>query len=241
MKILKKRKQVYCLFTILLLFFYTAKAQTKETLTNLKDSTNKIYGSSDLLNLGELYVAEHVYATGHPYFITDDYTLASITIHDNYFDKVKARYNIERDQLIVRVSVDTGVYVTMVTKDDWLHSFSINGHYFVSVNELQPIAEVHGYCEEVYKGKRSFFIKYRKKFIDNYNDLSPMGFFSVMRTTKYVYVNKMFTPVNSKKEFLKLFPEHIAEIKKFMRKNKIRYSRASIAQLGALMQYCDGF
>jgi hypothetical protein len=240
MKIPKNTKQVYCFFIALLILSYTGMAQPKAILQQLKDTTNKVYGSSDLLNLGELYVAEHVFANGHPYFITNDYTLASVTIHNNTFEKIKARYNIERDQLIIRVNVDSGVYVPMVTKEDWIHSFKINEHYFVSINELQPSTEVKGYCEEVYKGKKMFFIKYKKKFIDNYTDLSPEGFFSVVKISKYVYDNKTFIPVNSRREFLELFSIHKKEIKKFMRKNKIRYAHASSAQLSALMHYCDG-
>lgn len=240
MKIFKTVIQIHILFILLILFSNSGKAQSDENLKHLKDTTNKVYGSSDLLNLGEFYVAEHVYATGHPYFITDDYTLASLTIHNNFFDKIKARYNIEKDQLVMKVSVDTGVYVTIVAKEDWIHSFRINDHYFVSVNGLQPSAEVKGYCEEVYNGKRKFYIKYRKKFIDNYTDLAPMGFFSVVKINKYVYDNNTFIPVSSKKEFLRLFATHKTEIKKFMRKNKIRYTRASTAQIAALMQYCDG-
>lgn len=240
MKIFKTVIVVCIFYPILLLVSYAAGAQSMENLTLLKDTTNKVYGSSDLLNLGEFYVAEHVYATGHPYFVTDDYTHASLTIHSNFFDNIKARYNIEKDQLIMKVSVDTGVYVTIVAKEDWVHSFKINDHYFVSVNGLQPSTEVKGYCEEVYNGKRKFYIKYRKKFIDNYTDLAPMGFFSVVKINKYIYQDNSFIPVSSKKEFLQLFAAHKAEIKKFMRKNKIRYTRASTAQIAELMQYCDG-
>ena len=240
MKIFKTVIQVHLLFITLFLFSNSGKAQSNINLKQLKDTTNKVYGSSDLLNLGEFYVPEHVYATGHPYFITDEYVLASVTVYNNSFDKVKARYNIEKDQLIMKVSVDTGVYVTIVAKEDWVHSFKINDHYFVSVNGLQPSTEVKGYCEEVYNGKRKFYIKYRKKFIDNYTDLAPMGFFSVVKINKYVYDNNTFIPVSSKKEFLRLFATHKTEIKKFMRKNKIRYTRASTAQIAALMQYCDG-
>lgn len=215
-------------------------AQTTASLQQLKDTTNKVYGSSDLLNLGELYVPDHVFAKGHPYFVTDDYTLASITIYNNFFSKIKARYNIESDQLLIKANVDTGVFVTMVTKEDFIQSFTINDHYFVNVNGLQPGTEIKGYCEEVYKGKKAFYIKYKKKFIDTYTDLEPMGSFSVVKLNKYVYENRTFVPVNSKREFFELFLPHKQEIKKFMRKNKIKYSRASSAQLYALMQYCDG-
>jgi hypothetical protein len=237
MKISEKIKQFFIL--VLLVISYAGTAQSIITLEQLKDSTNKVYGSSDLLNLGEVYVPEHVFANGHPYFVTNDYTPASVTIYNNYFEKIKARYNIESDQLLIKANVDTGVYVTIVTKEDFIQSFTINDHYFINVNDLQPGTEIKGYCEEVYKGKNTFLIKYKKKFIDTYTDLDPMGSFSVVKLNKYVYVNKTFIPVNSKREFLQLFAPHKNEIKKFMRKNKIKYTSASTSQLHALMKYCD--
>ena len=241
MKISKNCKPVYYFSILLFLLSFHARSQSTEmALKSLKDSTNKFYGSSDLLNLGEFYVADHVYATGHPYFITDDYTLATVTIHNNTFEKIKARYNIESDQLPTKANADTGAHATIATKEERTHPPKTNDHYFVSINGLQPSTEVKGYCEEVYKGKQMFFIKYKKKFIDNYTDLSPAGFFSVVKTNKYIYNNKTFIPVNSRRQFLELFAVHKKDIKKFMRKNKIKYAHASSGQLAALMQYCDG-
>lgn len=213
--------------------------QTDPAVQKLVDTTNFYYRASDLLNLGEVYRPEHIYAQGHPYFITDEYTIASLSVGNTAFEKLKARYNIATDQLIIKAKVDSGLLVNMVTKEDWINSFKINGHFFVNSGKLYPDKNVKGYVEEVYKGKRTFYIKYRKKFIDTYNDATPEGFFSIVKTNKYVYENGIFIPVDKKSAFLKLYSDK-KSIKKFMRENKIRYSKASTVQLNLLMQFCDG-
>jgi hypothetical protein len=213
-------------------------AQEASNLKRLLDTTNSFYGSSDLLNLGEIYQAEHAYARGHPYFLTDEYTLASLTVGNTEFGNIKARYNIATDQLIIKAMVDSGLLVTMVTKEDWINSFTINNHLFVNLNKLYPGKEVQGYCEQVYKGQEIFYIKYKKKFIDTYDDNTPQGFFSVVKVNKYVYRNGVFIPVNKKKELFKLYSNK-KSIKKYMRTNKIKYSKASSDQLKMLMQFCD--
>jgi hypothetical protein len=227
------------LFYSILLFSIRCTAQENQDLKKLKDTTNSFYGSSDLLNLGEIYQAEHVYARGHPYFSTDEYTLASVTVSNTTFENIKARYNIATDQLIIKARVDSGLLVSMVTKGDWIHSFMINSHLFVNLNKIYPGKEVQGYCEQVYKGDKIFYIKYKKKFIDTYDDNTPEGFFSVLKIEKYIYTSGTFIPVNKKKDLFKLYGNK-KSIKKYMRTNKINYSKASSSQLKTLMQFCDG-
>jgi hypothetical protein len=239
MNLLKNYSWKCVLFSILLFFSISGTAQETADLKKLVDTTNSFYRSSDLLNLGEIYQPEHVYAKGHPYFITDDYTLASVTVSNARFEKIKARYNIAMDQLIIKARVDSGLLVTMVTKEDRINSFRINDHFFVNVNKLYPDKEVQGYCEEVYKGDKIFYIKYKKKFIDIYDNNTPEGFFSVVKINKYIYTKGNFIPVNKKKDLFKLYGDKKA-IKKYLRANKINYSKASSDQLKMLMQFCDG-
>lgn len=239
MNFLKNYSWQSLLFSTFFLFSIPCTAQENQDLKKLLDTTNSFYGSSDLLNLGELYEAEHVYARGHPYFLTDEYTPASITVSTAMFTSIKARYNIASDQLIIKAKVDSGLLVSMVTKGDWINSFVINSHLFVNLNKIYPGKDVQGYCEQVYKGDKIFYIKYKKKFIDTYDENTPEGFFSVVKTNKYIYVNGGFIPVNKKKELLKLYSDK-KSIKKYMRTNKINYSKASSDQLKMLMQFCDG-
>jgi hypothetical protein len=239
MSVLKKYSWQSLLFSAILLFSVHSTAQENPDLKKLLDTTNSLYRSSDLLNLGEIYQPEHVYAKGHPYFITDDYTMAAVTVSNTTFEGIKARYNIVTDQLIIKAKVDSGLLVSMVTKNDWINSFTINNHLFVNLNKIYPGKAVQGYCEQVYKKDNSFYIKYKKKFIDTYDNNTPEGFFSGARINKYIYVNGVFIPVNKKKDLFKLYSDK-KSIKKYLRTNKINYSKASSDQLKMLMQFCDG-
>jgi hypothetical protein len=238
MNFLKNYNRPNLFFSIMVLLCMHSTAQENTNLKKLLDTTNSFYGSSDLLNLGEVYQPEHVYARGHPYFVTDEYTLASVTVNNTTFKEIKARYNIATDQLIIKARVDSGLLVTMVTKEDRINSFIISSHLFVNMKKAYPGKEVQGYCEQVYKRDKAFYIKYEKKFIDNYDDNTPEGFFSVLKVNKYIYRDGVFIPVNKKKELFKLYSNK-KSIKKFMRTNKIRYSKASSDQLKMLMQFCD--
>jgi hypothetical protein len=45
--------------------------------------------------------------------------------------------------------------------------------------------------------------------------------------------------MSAKSALLSYFDQHKKEIKRFMSRNKIKYSKASTDQLYMLMQYCD--
>lgn len=239
MKFSKKKLQRCCIFYFFLSIPFQVVSQIHPDVQKLLDTTNDYYKASDLLNLGEIYAPEHVYAKGHPYFATDEYTLASLHVNHTLFEKVKARYNLSTDQLIIKARVQDGLLVNVVTKEDWVDSFRINDHFFINATKLYAGKNVKGYIEEVYKGKQAFYIKYKKKFIDTYNDATPEGFFSVLKTEKYVYTEGIFMPVDKKRAFLNLYRDKSA-VKKFMHDNKIIYSKASTVQLNLLMQFCDG-
>lgn len=225
---------------IYVLFLTSINAQENPGYRKLISETNNIYGSNDLLHSGEIYRPEHTRAKGNPYFSTNDYSPASVTVRGNTFRNVTAKYNLEIDRLVILTPVDSNSITKITIKQNWVDSFKICNHFFVNISNYAPSETLKGYYELVYNGKKSFFIKYNKKFIDTYNDLSPAGFYSVLNSSFFVFDGVKFMPVKSKKMFLQLYNENKTLVKKYMRENKIKFLKASVAQLNNLMQFCDG-
>lgn len=238
MKFLKNHDYLFLQIAVIVLSSVTCKAQ-QLSLQQLLDTTNLFYGSSQLLNSGTLYHPENVQAKGHPYFVTDDYTPASLRVSNTSFENVKARYNIVTDQLIIKAELDSGVLVSMVTRQDFINSFTINDHRFVNMTRQYPRSTVvKGYCEEVFNRRHGFFIKYKKEFVRNFDFDNPNGFYSTVKTENYFYDKGEFLLIKNRRDFLKLF-QNKKDIKKYMHNNKIRFSTASPSQLNKLMQFCD--
>jgi hypothetical protein len=223
-----------------LLFSTGLKAQENLNYRKLINQTNAFYGSNDLLHSGEIYRPEHTYAKGHPYFLNNNYSPATVTVKGNSFDNVTAKYNIETDQLVILTPVDSNAIMMISIKRNWIDSFKINNHLFVNISDYDSSNTAKGYYELAYSGKKSFFIKHNKKFIDTYNDLSPNGFYSVPKTSFYIYDGAKFFPIKSKKNFLQFYSEKKTAVKKYMRRNKIKFLKSSTIQLNQLMQFCDG-
>lgn len=223
-----------------MLFSINVKAQGNSNYTKLIYETDTFYGDNDLIHSGEIYRPEHAYAKGHPYFLTNAYFPVMATVKGNSFKNVTAKYNIETDQLIL-LSPDYTNSVRMIAiKQNGIDSFKIDNHLFVNISNYDSSKTLRGYYELVYSGKKSFFIKYSKKFINTYNDLSPNGFYSVVKTSFFIYDGVRFINVRSKKEFLQLCNVNKIAVKKYIRANRIRFLKSSSVQLKMLMQYWDG-
>lgn len=215
-------------------------AQENLSYGKLISETNAFYGSNDLLHSGEIYQPEHSRAKGHPYFLANTYAPVTITMRGNTFENVTAKYNLETDQIIILTPADTNSITLIAIKQNWVDSFKINNRLFVNISNYDSTKNLKGYYELVYHGKKSFFVKYNKKFIDTYNDLSPNGFYSVLKKTFFFFDGVKFICVKNKNGFLQLFSENKLIVKKYFRNNKIKFSDASTPQLNKLMQFCDG-
>lgn len=214
------------------------QAQENSNYKKLIQETNAIYGSDDLLNSGELYRPEHTGAKGYPYFLTNAYLPATVSVRGNTFENVIAKYNIETDQFILLTPADTNSVRRIAIKQNWIDSFKIDKHVFVNIFDYDSAKILKGYYELVYRGKKSFLIKHTKRFNDAHNDFSANGYYSVLKPSFFIFDGIKSIPVKNKREFLELFSRNRA-VKNYIRDNKIKFLKASTVQLNKLMQFCD--
>ncbi len=239
MRLQKIKRTLFLWFTPAFLFFTgSVFAQDSLALKQLINASDKNYGPSDLLNLGEIYRPERSNAGGNPFFLNED-RLTLIDVKGYVFKNVRARYNLESDQLILLAGLDSGATVRITAKENWVTSFSFNNYHFVNMAQFLPALHLSGYFELVYSGKMSLFIKRKKTFINTYNDVTPYGFYSEIKTSFYISDKVNFIAVKNKKAFLKLYPNNKKEIKKYLKDNKIKFTKSSNEQLTKLMRFCD--
>jgi hypothetical protein len=216
----------------------TLCAQETQSLNTLLNTTDKFYGSNDLISLGELYRPNNLAAKGSPYF-TSQYTTSSITTKGHIFNNQTTRYNLETGELILLTKVDTGRLIPISVNNSWIDNFSFDDRCFVNIQHLFPSINAKGYYELIYSGSHSFFIKYSKTFISSYNTNTPNGYYSKLKYTYHIYNGVDFITIKNQNEFFKIYKENKKEIKKFLSANNIKFSKASTSQLNLLMQFCN--
>ena len=197
------------------------------------------YGLDDLLFNGVEYFAENVRANGNPDFEWDKSLKTSLFIKGHAYDNTNLHYDIVLDQLILTNVQKNFVEHKILLNSSFVDSFSLGDHLFINLIDTNENSENRGYFEKIFGGKSMFLKKYTKSFVDTYDLRNRHGKFSPQSSTCFIYNQGILIKVNSKKKLLSFYISHKKQIREFLRKNKIRYKKASNSNLLKLMTYCD--
>jgi len=237
-------RRIICCSIILLSFGVVSMAQETEPklVQNENDIvgfTKNFYGTNDVLVNGRKYIPQHFKAGGNPYFLGENWMKGTVSVAGSVFENVDLLYNIETDQLVLRTNTSNNDTVFVVLNDETVDHFIIDGNTFIRSGSLRLNQNLSGYFEEVYNGSFSFLIKHQKSYISDYSKTSPNGHYSKLYTTNFIFQNGVLSKVTNRKAFLNYFSENSKAIKTFMKKNKIRYSKANNNSMITLLKYCD--
>lgn len=232
--------------SVLLMLFLVGSSfgqgSSKQITSQVEDILKEaeiFYGADDRLINGGYYFPEQALALGHPYYLTDDWVKTTLYVKGVTFDDVEIKYNIEDDILILKRQYDHGLIVQIILNNSLVDSLRINEHLFInSTPMLGP--QSPGYLEFIQKGQFVSYLKHEIFYKDELTPQMPHGKYLDPKSILYIYNNKDFVRINDKKMLLDYFSPHKKEIRKFMRKNKIWFKRATKDQFIKLLNYCDG-
>ncbi len=196
-------------------------------------------GADDLLVNGEVYLPAHAKANGHPYYPDAEWTAGAVYVKGRTYPGVSLLYDLVLDRPLLRTQLSDGQTVQLILVPALVDSFRIGAHLFVHARAVGLPAEEAGYFEAVYQGKARLLIRHEKHFVATYSNVSPFGSYASLRSRLFLLDAGQLIPVPDKGAFLAHFSYKKDPIKQFLRQHRIRYARATHAQLHQLMQYCD--
>ena len=226
-------------------FFHVgAKAQATHMhdsteLAKLKGYTEQLYGTDDRVVNGKAYLPMHFNAKGDPYFLTDNWTKSTLVINGEEYNGQEILYNIDIEKPILKTTLKSKEEVLMVLNTDFIEAFYFGEHYFLNGGKYFPDARFKGFEEQVYNGDFKVVIRYQKSFVSQYTANTPHGFYSGTKSMVYIFDKGELKKLPTKKAMLDYFSDDKKGIKKFLRKNKIKYKKATANQLKQLFTYCD--
>jgi hypothetical protein len=233
------------LFISLLTFLYVGtKAQEMHVLDSiklemLKKYTEQVYGTDDKIVNGKVYLPAHFNAKGNPYFLTDNWTESTLFIDGGKYDGQETLYNIDIEKLILKTTLKSKEEVLLVLNTDFIEAFYFGDHHFVNGEKHFPGNKFSGFVEQVYEGNFKVLIRHQKNFVSQYTANTPNGFYSGTKSQVFIYDKGELKKLPAKKAILDYFPDNKREINKFLRKNRIKYKKATANQLNELFTYCD--
>jgi len=229
---------VLCLWATLL-FSYGLQSQNQEyskELSILLDSTQKNYGSRDMLVNGAVHFPENRLAKGSPYLFSDDFIQGTVFTDGLAFEGCELSYNIVTQQLILLATMPNGARLPIQLDNALVDSFLLFDYLFINTDKLN-IKINPPFALAIQLGKNQWVLSFTKQFINQYNQNTPYGKFSGASRNLYYSNNEKLVRIKSKKAFIKLFPEIKKELSQYISKKHIKIKSASPEQLAHLIEF----
>ncbi len=206
-----------------------------QTMQQIVYYTDSLYGSNDMLIRGKYYTHKSMRAVGHPYFLSARFEPAVVYIQKHRFRNVQLQYNIEDDIFILTSKLQSGQPAFMELNRS-VDSIDFMGSRFVSAHKLGVKGLDAGYYEQITTDNFLFLIKYYKNA--EVVHLQPKKYSKIFRHY-YILENGEWIKVSSKKSFTSYFGVHKSTIRKYFRKNNIKYKTCNRKELIGLIKYSN--
>lgn len=199
----------------------------------------KYFGSDELLVNGRPYFPINLEAKGHPFYLSDEYQSGILYVKDRVFDNVDLRYNVEKDQLLLRQELNNSAIVEISFTSSLVDSFYLHAMFFINDKHV-GINKGATYLKRLFKGRYSLYEKRKKVFYSIYTEIAPFGRYSDAQKTYFIQnIGGSFTEIKNKRAFLKFFGKHKKSLRRFMKKHSIRFGKATDEEFYILMKYCN--
>ena len=209
-----------------------------ESFMQLYAEVNREYGIDQQLFNGVYFEDLDRDAVGHPYLAGDTFALASLHYRDKWYESVPLKYDIYRQQVVVKNEGDDRTLVTLLNPA-FLEFFHVHDMDFRKVTGDDGIPRFF----QVVAEERDLQCYYRwtrdrnEKIMD---DDSKRYFFMAARQKKYLVLEGQQERYLGNWSFLRILPRSVrGEIRKFLRGNDIRVNRASETEIKLLIAFCQ--
>jgi hypothetical protein len=174
---------------------------------------------------------------GSPYFLSDGPVPSRLIYDDSYYQDIPVLFDIARDELVVN-RLGQNFKISLV--NDKLMSFTVRNHEFIRISRdsAHGIELESGFYDKMYAGKTIVLVKRKRRLQETliYNS----AVYEYKDDYKYYVISAgQLVQVDSKSSVLDLFKSKKAEIKSFLRKNKLNFKSDFEKALVATSAYYD--
>jgi len=202
-----------------------------------KEFFDQSFGADYELVNGIKYEYTFFNPSDHPFLGEDRFYTGSAVINGRQFPDLKIKYDVCIQKIVLNHSFYSGEKEQIILNNEFVDAFELNGKLFRKYSFPETGME---FLQVIESGDLCCLYLWKKKF----NNLSPSirnaNSFSPSKKKTYLLLNEKIWPFNSKRSFLKLFPEgDQKQINQFIRTNKIRLKNTPDNTMHQLINFCD--
>lgn len=191
---------------------------------------------NQILYNGKLWHNLYHNIKGDQFLFSNDYLPGSLTINGKSYNNLGISYDIYNDEIITLTNHGSILQLNKEMVDSFALVYNHKTYRFKNALE-DSLTGIKGYVNVLYKGKSALYVKYKKEIqilaVDNKYDL----FFQTYRI--YFQKEGIVHQINNKRELLKLLDEDKAQIKDFIKKNKLNISKMEPESFVPVIRFYD--
>jgi hypothetical protein len=199
--------------------------------------TRSVRPESVLFN-GPEYVNNTLPGTiGHPFFLSAEPQLSSLTYRSAHFEDVPLRYDLALDQLVMTYPNQA---IAVILVPDKVASFVLGSHQFVRLlaDSATGSALPTGFYEVLLAGPASLLARHTKQ-VQRATVQQNLRLELKQLDRLFIRTARTSAEVTKLKDLLAVLPAHQAEVQRYARQQNLRFSAAQreASMLSALRYY----
>ena len=228
-------------FFVLLLYIISSFASAQSSIvdaasqSDLSSYFQQKHGVDQGLNNGILYYSKYHYVQYHPYYSGELTLPGSVILSGISYENLKINYDIYSQHLVLDIWDPAGVFNKIILHPQHTDAFHLDGDYFEKMSMDEQGAQFY---QLITVGDLSFYIHWEKHMEPTSDNFQYGYFFSDPKRSYFLNFSGKTHPFSNKRTFAALckgVPKR--EIRKYMRRNSIRFSKATTEQLESLLQF----
>jgi hypothetical protein len=173
---------------------------------------------------------------GDQFLFAEFFMPGTISINSKTFKNVRIKYDIFSDEIITPVNDEDILQLNKEMVDSFSVSFEDKTYRFTNIRN-DTLKGFTGYFNILYKGRSSFYVKYKK---------SISSFETSKGDDHFIQTHKMFLvkdntiyQIKNTKDLFTVLKANKEQIRNFIKKNKLRISRESPESFVPVIRFYD--
>ena len=189
---------------------------------DLNNFYNQHIGKSAILYSGPAYIAQTFRMEGSPFLGSDTLTLGWIRYDDHYYKDVLLQWDVFQNYIVTQSLVSNA---KMILRNELIDSFFFAGHLvkYLPANKENNLMK-EGLYDILYAGPTTLMAR-RKKIAKDGHWNSKVVYHILDKSKYYIKKKGIYYLVSNRNDLAHLFGKKMAEIKKIVRGNELRWKK----------------
>lgn len=191
---------------------------------------------NQILFNGRVWTNQYYMVEKDQFLFSKDFLPGTLTITDKTFTNVSIKYDLFKDELITPYPHVGILQLNKEMVDSFSVLFQNKLYHFIRIPE-DSLNALSGYLNVLYKGKSALYVKYNKKIDRPTREGEYDKFYQISHI--YFEKNNIHNMITNKGDLYRIFYKEKAQIKVFIKKNKIRISKNDPESFVPVIRFYD--